>query len=273
MKIDVYSATGVKKGAAELPASIFEAAINEGLMHQAVVRQQSNRRYPIAHVKSRGEVKGSTRKLFAQKGTGRARRGSARSPILRGGGKAFGPRNNANFVKNMPKKMRRAALKSCLSMQASNGVIIGLEGYPNEVKTKGVIALLEKLPVSVGRTILFVLPERHEDLQLSIRNVPGAKTVNVAYLNPVDVLCADSIIFMVDSIKMTEEIFGGKEVKKKAPAKKTDTKAAPKKEEEKKEVKKPVAAKAPKAEEKKEVKKVPAKKAAPKKKTTTPKAK
>ena len=173
--------------------------------------------------------------MFAQKGTGRARRGSARSPILRGGGKAFGPRNNANFVKNMPKKMRRAALKSCLSMQASNGVIIGLEGYPNEVKTKGVIALLEKLPVSVGRTILFVLPERHEDLQLSIRNVPGAKTVNVAYLNPVDVLCADSIIFMVDSIKMTEEIFGVKEVKKKAPAKKTDTKAAPKKEEEKKE--------------------------------------
>src|SRR3990167_1904920 len=110
MKIDVYSATGAKKGSLDLPATLFEAAINQGLMHQAVVMQQSNRRRPIAHAKNRGEVIGSTKKMFAQKGTGRARRGPLRSPLLRGGGKAFGPRSNRNYHKDMPKTMRRGAV-------------------------------------------------------------------------------------------------------------------------------------------------------------------
>src|SRR5579864_8288248 len=109
MKVDVYTSTGTKSGSVDLPEQLFGVPVNRGLMHLALMRQQSNRRHPIAHVKNRGEVFGSTKKMYQQKGTGRARRGASRSPLLRGGGKTFGPRNDANFQKDMPKKMRRAA--------------------------------------------------------------------------------------------------------------------------------------------------------------------
>ncbi|PJA67408.1 50S ribosomal protein L4 [Candidatus Peregrinibacteria bacterium CG_4_9_14_3_um_filter_49_12] len=210
MKIDVYTATGTKKGTVDLPSSLFEAPINEGLMHQAVVRQQSNRRHAIAHAKSRGEVRGSTRKLFAQKGTGRARRGSVRSPLLRGGGKAFGPSSDANFTKDMPRSMRRAALKSCLSLQAKNNCILGLESYPEEIQTKKFMDMLAKMPVEIGRKILFVLPDSHLQMQLSARNIPNVKTILAGYLNPQDVLNAHHIIFMVDALKKAEEVFGAR---------------------------------------------------------------
>src|SRR3989344_737370 len=216
MKIDVYTATGAKKGTVDLPAVLFEAPINEGLMHQALVRQRSNRRTAIAHVKNRGEVRGSTRKLFQQKGTGRARRGPVRSPLLRGGGKSFGPRKNANFTKNMPQGMRHAALRSCLSLQAKNGRILGLEGYPEERKTKKAAELLKKLPVEYGRKIVFVLPGTHIYLALSIRNIPNVKSIQAAYLNPEDVLSAHYLIFLVDALKRAEEVFGTKGEKRKA---------------------------------------------------------
>jgi len=207
MTIDVYTATGTKKGTATLPKALFEATINEGLMHQAVMRQQNNRRAPIAHAKNRGEVEGSTAKLFQQKGTGRARRGSIRSPLLRGGGKAFGPRSNQNYQKDMPKKMRRAALFSCLSLQAKHNKIVGLENYPETIKTKDMVALLTKMPVELGRRLLIVTSDAHNALSLSVRNIPGAKAVQAAYLNPEDVLTAHNIIFLVDALKKAEEVF------------------------------------------------------------------
>ncbi len=208
MTIDVYSATGSKNGTVDLPETLFGARINHGLMHQAVVAQQSNRRTAIAHTKNRGEVQGSTRKLYAQKHTGRARRGSIRSPLLRGGGKAFGSRNNENFIKDMPKSMRRAALFSCLSWQAKKGAILGLEEYPDTVKTKQMHGLLTKLPVDIGRKILIVLPARHKGIEFSTRNIQGIKTITAAYLNPEDILNARHIIFVSDSIKKADEIFG-----------------------------------------------------------------
>ncbi len=223
MTIDLFSATGTKKGTIDLPAALFGARINHGLMHQAVVAQQSNRRAAIAHTKNRGEVAGSTRKLFAQKHTGRARRGSVRSPLLRGGGKAFGSRNNANFIKDMPKSMRRAALVSCLSYQAKNGAIIGLEEYPDTIKTKQMHGLLGKLPVDLGRKILFVLPERHKGLELSVRNIPAVKAITAAYLNPEDILLARHIVFVGDSVKKAETIFA--ERKSKVRVKEEEVKA------------------------------------------------
>ncbi len=207
MKIDVYTATGTKNGSVELPASLFEAPINKGLMHLALVRQQSNRRHSIAHVKHRGEVVGSTKKMFQQKGTGRARRGPLRSPLLRGGGKAFGPRNESNFFKGMPKKMRRAALFSCLSMKAQEGVVLGLENYPDTVKTKQFLGMLKKMPVELGRRIVIVLAERHRGIEMSARNIPRVKTIFAQYLNPEDVLGSNHIIFLVDALKVAEETF------------------------------------------------------------------
>jgi large subunit ribosomal protein L4 len=208
MQISVYTAKGTKSGSLELPAGLFEADINKGLMHLALVRQQSNRRIAIAHVKHRGEVVGSTKKIYKQKHTGKARRGPIRSPLMKGGGKAFGPRNDANFTKNMPKKMRRAALFSCLSFRAQQeGTILGLENYPDEIKTKTFISLFEKLPVTHGRKIIFVVPEKHRAFELSARNVPGVKVLSVQYLNPEDLLGATNIVFFTDAVKKAEDIF------------------------------------------------------------------
>jgi large subunit ribosomal protein L4 len=211
MQIDIFSPAGTKTKAMELPASLFEAPINWGLMHQFVVMQQSNRRQSGAHVKTRGEVQGSTKKMFAQKHTGRARRGPIRSPLLKGGGKAFGPRNDKNYIKDMPKKMRHAALRSCLSLQASKGTIFGLESYPETVKTSAVAKLLGKMPVEMGRKILLVTNGAHNSLHLSTRNIENVKTVSASYLNPEDVLNARYLIFLADAIEAADKLFGAKQ--------------------------------------------------------------
>ncbi len=217
MTIDVYSSTGSKKGTLTLPDALFNAPMNMDLMHQAVVMQQSNRRHPIAHVKSRGEVHGSAKKMFQQKGTGRARRGNIRSPILRGGGKAFGPRNFANFRKDMPKNMRHAAIRSSLTLQAKRSAIVALDSYPETIKTKTFSALLKKLPVEMGRRLLFVVPAQHHALWMSSRNIPRVKILVAQYLNPEDVLNSKSIIFVGDAVEKAEKIFGGAQREQKAP--------------------------------------------------------
>lgn len=208
MEVPVYSSTGEKKGSYSLPPTLFEQPINIGLMHQTVLLVQNSRRLPIAHVKRRSEVRGSTRKLYAQKGTGRARRGDIRSPLLRGGGKSFGPRKERMFQKNMPRKMRRYALLSSLSLQAKKGAILGLESYPDSIKTKEAFIFLQKLPITLGRRILFVLPTKHQSLKLSVQNIPGVEVMLVSYLNPEAVLSARYIIFLVEAIRKAEEIFG-----------------------------------------------------------------
>jgi large subunit ribosomal protein L4 len=208
MTIDVFTATGTKKGTLSLPAELFGSPVNRALIHQAILRQRSNARTGIAHAKNRSEVAGSTRKLFGQKHTGNARRGSIRSPLLRGGGKAFGPRNEANFVKDMPRSMRRAALVSCLSYQAKKGAIVGLESYPDTIKTKAFVDLLGKMSLKESRKVLLVLPEKHEALWLSCRNVPGAKAILVSYLNPLDIIDARKIVFVGDSVEKAMAIFG-----------------------------------------------------------------
>lgn len=242
MTIDIFSATGSKVKTMELPESLFANEVNWGLLHQAVVMQSANRRQSAAHVQKRGEVQGSTRKLFAQKGTGRARRGAVRSPTLRGGGKVFGPRNTMNYTKDMPKKMRHAALRSALSAQAEKKSIIAIENFPEAIKTKTLSALLKKLPVDFGRKLLLVSPAAHKGLQMSARNIPFVTTVRASYLNVEDVLNAKHVVFLVDAFAEAEKVFGKKEasmmkIKKaaapkaekapKAPAKKKA--AAPKK--------------------------------------------
>jgi len=207
MSITIFTATGTKKGTMDLP-SVFTGRINRALMHQALVVQQSNRRTNIAHVKNRGEVAGSTKKLFQQKGTGRARRGPVRSPLLRGGGKTFGPRNDRNFIKDMPKSMRRAAIASCLAWQAKREKIIGLENYGDSMKTKTFVDLLKKLPVEIGRRIVVVLPDHHKGLEMSARNVKRVKTLTCNYLNVEDLTGAHYLIFLTEAIDKIQEILG-----------------------------------------------------------------
>jgi len=251
MTIDVFSATGQKGKQLTLPASLFGADVNFGLMHQAVVRQQSGRRQSPAHVLTRSEVSGSTKKLFTQKHTGRARRGDVRSPTLRGGGKAFGPRNVKNFEKDMPKKMRHAALRSCLSLQAGKGTIMGLESFGDAIKTKTLVELLGKMSIKEVRNVLIVSKGVQKSLVLSARNVPGVTVVPASYLNPEAVLHARSIVFLTDAIDEADRLFGKKHVTARTG------KVAAKKEEK---------IDAPKA------KKAPAKKPAAKKKATSKKS-
>ena len=240
-QIDLYTSGGQKSGTLALPATLFTGEINQGLMHQAVLMQQGNRRRPIAHVKTRGEVVGSTKKLFQQKHTGRARRGPIRSPLMKGGGKAFGPRNDANFTRAMPKKMRHAALRSCLSLQAKNGAVVALESYPDTVKTKSMAQLLAKLPLKSSRKVLIVHAGEHKGISLSARNIRGVKPLSAAYLNPEDVLNATAIVFLKDGLEKAEVVFGRKTTEIGAP------RAAEQKEEgEEKKAKKPAAKKAAK---------------------------
>jgi len=206
MKVDLYKQSGEKSGSLELPKEIFEVEYNEELIHQALVRQLANKRVAIAHTKTRGEVRGGGRKPFRQKGTGNARQGSTRSPNLRGGGVIFGPRNNRNFSKDMPKKQRRKALFSALSEKARNNEVIGLESYDaKEPKTKDFATMLGKLPVE--RNALVVIPEKNIVIQKSSSNVANAKTILASYLNIHDLQKYKKVIFLKDSISKLEEVF------------------------------------------------------------------
>lgn len=232
MTIDVFSVTGSKVKSMDLPASLFGADANWGLMHQAVVMQQANRRQSPAHVKTQSEVQGSTRKIKPQKHTGGARHGAIRNSLMRGGGKSFGPRNTRNWTKDMPQKMRHAALRSCLSVMASKGAIVALENFPETIKTKTLADLLKKLPVSYGRNILIVSPSEHASLQLSARNIAKTETVRAAYLNAEEVLKAKHIVFLVDAITEADKLFGKKETTakttKRVPAVRLKSEAKPK---------------------------------------------
>ena len=206
MKIDLYEQSGAKKGTVDAPDAMFKVAVNDELIRLSVIRQLSNNRSANAHVKSRGEVRGGGKKPWRQKGTGRARFGSSRNPIWRGGGIAFGPRNVRNYTLAMPKKARRAALFSCVSQKAADGQVFALDSYSAKApKTKDFASMLEKLPK--GRSLLIILDKKDEVLEKSASNLPDVKTILVDYLNPYDLLSYENVMFMEPSIKKAEELF------------------------------------------------------------------
>jgi len=206
MKVDLYTQTGEKSGQITLPKEVFDKPYNEDLIHQALVRQLSNRRINLAHTKTRSEVRGGGRKPFKQKGTGNARQGTIRAPHMRGGGVVFGPRNNRNFTKDMPKKQRRAALFSALSVKAKDGNIIALEKYETDKpKTKEFNELLKKLPIE--RNVLIVIPEKDINVLKSSSNIPNAKTIQVSYINIHDLQKHQTVLFFKDAIDKVKETF------------------------------------------------------------------
>ena len=208
MKIDLYTQSGDKKGTVDVSDAMFKAEVNDELIRLSVIRQLSNSRQGNAHVKTRADVRGGGSKPWRQKGTGRARFGSSRNPVWRGGGVAFGPRNIRNFKIEMPKKARRSALYSCLSQKAADSKVFALDAYKpvsGGPKTKDFAATLKKLPQ--GRSLLIVLEKKDEVLEKSAGNLPDVKTILVDYLNPHDLLTFDNIMFMEPSLKKAEELF------------------------------------------------------------------
>ena len=209
MEVEVLNMKGKKVSKHELPTNIFEAPIHMDLMHQAYVRQIANARLGTHKTKSRSEVSGGGRKPWRQKGTGRARQGSIRSPQWVGGGKVHTPRPR-DYSKKMPRKMRRAALRSALSVKASDSEIVVLEKLTvKEPKTSEMAGLLDRL---VGdASVLILVPEKNEDYELVVRsanNLPDAKTLLANYLNIRDILSYDKIIMPLKALDVIESYLG-----------------------------------------------------------------
>jgi large subunit ribosomal protein L4 len=206
MQVPVYDIQGEQVSEVELRDEIFAAPVNHALMHQALVRQLANARLGTHKTKTRGEVRGGGRKPWRQKGTGRARQGSIRSPQWRGGGTVFGPRPRS-YTQRMPRKMRRQALRSALSVKAAGSQLVLLDGLEmTEPKTKELAAILKNLGAESSALIL--LPQRDEAILRSVRNLPKARTLVAQYLNVRDLLSFEYILVPLASLEIIEGILG-----------------------------------------------------------------
>ncbi|PIV12770.1 MAG: 50S ribosomal protein L4 [Candidatus Nealsonbacteria bacterium CG03_land_8_20_14_0_80_36_12] len=207
MKLSTYNQEGKEIGQTLLPKEIFDVKMNSDLVHQVVVSQMANRRQRIAHTKGRAEVRGGGRKPWRQKGTGRARAGSIRSPIWRGGGVTFGPTKEKVFKKKIPKKMRRKALLMVLSAKAKNNFLIILDKLKIEkAKTKEITEILKKLPCQ-GENSLIALSQIDKNLILAARNIPKIDTIQAKDLNCLDLLSFKYLVMPKEAIKVIKETF------------------------------------------------------------------
>jgi len=218
MKIPVYNSEGTETSQALLPKEIFDVTVNADLLHQAIVAQMGNRRRIIAHTKTRSEVRGGGRKPWKQKGTGRARHGSTRSPIWRKGGITFGPRNDINFKQIMSKPLKRKALFMALSSKAKDNEIIILESLKVEQnKTKAFSALIEtikskilKQDKSPKNNILVIFGDKEINLARIAKNIKGIETTEARNINALDLIRYKYIVMSKEAIKIIDKIFSGK---------------------------------------------------------------
>jgi large subunit ribosomal protein L4 len=206
VKVPVYSLDGEVVEQIELSEAIFAIRFNRAVVHQAMVRQLANGRQGTASTKTRAEVTGSTRKLYAQKHTGRARRGDIKSPLLRGGGVTFGPKPRS-YRQSMPKKMRRLALKCLLSAKVREGNMKLIQELDFEQpKTKDMANVLSAL--GVDSSALIVTAESAPNVARSAANLPQIKVVPSALINVLDLLLYDTLVATAPAIRNIEEIWG-----------------------------------------------------------------
>ncbi|MGE5558912.1 MAG: 50S ribosomal protein L4 [Bacillota bacterium] len=204
-KLPIYQKDGKKAGEIELKDSIFGVAVHKPLLHQSVVLQMNNERQGTAATKTRGLVRGGGRKPYRQKGTGRARHGSSRSPLWRGGGVIFGPEPR-EYKRQINKKANRLALKSALSAKALDGAVKVIKELSfAEPKTKEMVDLLSKLKLYPNKTLI-VLAEEDVNAAKSARNIPGVKTVQCDKLNVYDLLLYDNLLLTGAAASRVEEV-------------------------------------------------------------------
>ncbi|NDJ51754.1 MAG: 50S ribosomal protein L4 [Chloroflexi bacterium] len=206
IKLPVQNMTGAEVGEVELDPTVFEAPINVGLMHQAYVRQMANARLGTHSTKTRSENNRTKSKWYRQKGTGRARHGSRNAPIFVGGGIAHGPKPR-KYTKQMPRKMRRGALRSALSAKAAEGEIVVVDQLELEApKTR---FMKDALYALVGdETSLVLLAQKNENVELSIRNLEEARYLRAMYLNVRDLLKYDRVIIPLDALEQINNWLG-----------------------------------------------------------------
>ncbi|MBP2651558.1 MAG: rplD [Firmicutes bacterium] len=204
-KVAVYDITGATTGEIELNESVFGVDVNEALLHQAVVMQLASQRLGTAATKTRGMVRGGGRKPWKQKGTGRARAGTIRSPLWVGGGTVFGP-HPRSYAFSMPRKARRLALKAALSAKVMAGELLVMEDINfSEPKTKSAVAMLNNLKVA-GEKTLIITGEVNDNVEKSSRNLPGIRNITSQGLNVYDILYHGKVLVTKDAISKIEEV-------------------------------------------------------------------
>ncbi len=206
MKVPVYNMAGEEVSTVELPASIFEVPVNRDLMHQALVRQMANARQGTHKTKGRSEVNRTTAKIYRQKGTGRARHGSRKAPIFVGGGTVHGPQPR-KYTKQMPRKMRRAAICSALTIKAEGGNLVLLDQVNLDApKTKEMVAMVNRLVQ--GDSTLLLLADRNENVEKSARNLQAVKTLRASYLNIRDLLGYNKLVVPLAALDVLKGFLG-----------------------------------------------------------------
>lgn len=207
MLVKTFDQTGKELAQTRLPAEVFGVGINPDLVHQVALAQMANRRRIVAHTKSRGEVSGGGKKPWRQKGTGRARHGSIRSPLWAGGGVTFGPRKDKTYFKKINKKVRRLALFMVLTAKAKSDLLIILDDIKLEKpKTKLMNEILGKLPCK-NQSILLAVPNMDKNMILAARNLANVETEQAKDLNALDLLQSKYLVMPKESIKVIKETF------------------------------------------------------------------
>jgi large subunit ribosomal protein L4 len=207
VNIPVYNMSGEVVRNIEISDAVFAQPANDAVVHQALVAQRANARQGTSDTKTRSEVTGSTKKLYAQKHTGRARSGSIKSGLRRGGGIIFGP-HPRDFSVSLPKKMRRLAIKCVLSSKAAGQELVVLDEFKlGEPKTSEVVRVMKALGV---KSVLLALPEVDETIVKSARNIPSVKTMPARLLNVTDMLSYDKLLMTEAALRQVEELWGGK---------------------------------------------------------------
>lgn len=204
-KVALYDITGNQVGDVDLNDDVFGVEVNNHVMYEAVKNYLANQRQGTQSTKTRAEVRGGGRKPWRQKGTGRARQGSIRSPQWKGGGVVFAPKPR-DYSYKLPKKVKRLALKSALSSKVADNEIIVVDQLSLEQpKTKEMIKILSNL--KAGKKTLVVIPERDDAVILAARNIPGVKTTFVNTINVYDILNCDSFLITKDAVNKVEEVY------------------------------------------------------------------
>jgi large subunit ribosomal protein L4 len=199
--VEVHNIAGKPVAQMELPDEVFNIPVKTHVLHDVVTMQLANRRSANPKVKHRGDVAGSTRKLYKQKGTGRARRGDIKSPLLRGGGVIFGP-DGRTYAHLLPKKVRQLALKMAISSKLQEKALVVLDGFDlAEIKTKAFIAAMQALQL---KSALIVTETKNDTLERSSRNVPAIKVLRSEGLNVYDVLKYETLVLLQPAIKTIE---------------------------------------------------------------------
>ena len=212
-KVAIYNLEGKKIADENLDAAIFSKEVNHKLIAQVALAQLANKRSVTSHTKTRGEVSGGGRKPFRQKGTGRARAGSSRSPLWIGGGVTFGPRKDRNYQKRLNKNMKSMAIKQVLAEKLKTKKLIVVDELKiDTISNKKMVAIFEKLPIEEGK-LLIVLKKLNANVELSLSNIPYAKVIYAENINLLDLLKYDYLIIDKDGLNKIETFFSKKDKK------------------------------------------------------------